>query len=336
MQLTLVLCLLISFSLPLTDGQGGPGAAFYPPIQNVPGDQLNSLPNLLGPKGPDAPSISYFPVLGEKPVGPKLVSIPKWLSFGEVKAAWVCSFLGCLAVILCGILPALFLPAQISSAFSQSDGPIQLNRLLSFAVGSLLGDVFLHILPETWHNPNNDVLTVGLWILAGLLLCFVVEKFTAQTADSQHTVTAVMNLVANMVDNFTHGLAVGGSFLVNIRFGMLTTFAILIHEIPHEISDFAILLRADFNRWAAIKAQLVTATGGIIGAIVALASASNSLSQSATGWILPFTAGGFLNIALVQVLPDLMSEKNWRESLRQILILLFGIFVMGFLNCLPA
>lgn len=141
MQQTLVLCLLISLSLPLTNGQGGPGAAFYPPIQNVPGDQLNSLPNLLGPKGPDAPSISYFPALGEKPVGPKLVSIPKWLSFGEVKAAWVCSFLGCLAVILCGILPALFLPAQISSAFSQSGKPLSFAQRSENRLASIVSEI---------------------------------------------------------------------------------------------------------------------------------------------------------------------------------------------------
>lgn len=80
-----------------------------------------------------------------------------------------------------------------------------------------------------------------------------------------------MNLAANLVDNFTHGLAVGASFLVSpkvgrvdkqsvfidsFQFGLMTTFAILLHEIPHEVSDFAILLRADFNRMQAIKAQV--------------------------------------------------------------------------------
>jgi len=99
---------------------------------------------------------------------------------------------------------------------------------------------FLHILPETWNSTANST-TNGLWTIAGLLFCFIVEKCCASTEESQHRVCAIMNLLANFVDNFTHGLAVGGSFLVNTRFGLLTTFAILIHEIPHEISDFAIL-----------------------------------------------------------------------------------------------
>ena len=56
--------------------------------------------------------------------------------------------------------------------------------------------------------------------------------------------TGYLNLLANGIDNFTHGLAVAGSFLVSTRVGLLTTAAILLHEIPHEVADFAILLRA--------------------------------------------------------------------------------------------
>jgi len=140
-----------------------------------------------------------------------------------------------------------------------------------------------------------------------------------------------MNLTANIMDNFTHGLAVGGSFLVNIRFGVLTTFAILVHEIPHEISDFAILLRADFDRWSAIKAQLFTAVGGIVGATVALATQGVDIDQKAA-WILPFTAGGFLHIALVQVLPDILKERRLVESIKQLLLIAAGIFTMGLIN----
>lgn len=90
------------------------------------------------------------------------------------------------------------------------------------------------------------------------------------TADKAKHITGYLNLVANIIDNFTHGLAVGGSFLVSFRLGVLTTFAILIHEIPHEVGDFAILLRSGFNRWDAARAQLLTATGGIFGAMFAV------------------------------------------------------------------
>lgn len=92
-------------------------------------------------------------------------------------------------------------------------------------------------------------------------------------------VAGYLNLVANCIDNFTHGLAVGGSFLISFRIGALTTFAILIHEIPHEVGDFAILLRSGFSRWDAAKAQLITATGGIFGALVAVLFSGDGIGK---------------------------------------------------------
>lgn len=85
-----------------------------------------------------------------------------------------------------------------------------------------------------------------------------------------------LNLMANCIDNFTHGLAVGGSFLLSPRVGILSTFAILVHEVPHEVGDFAILLRAGFSRWEAAKAQLCTASCGVIGAFFAVWSSGVS------------------------------------------------------------
>lgn len=95
------------------------------------------------------------------------------------------------------------------------------------------------------------------------------DKKTVKKEKAKH-ITGYLNLMANVIDNFTHGLAIGGSFLVSLRLGVLTTFAILIHEIPHEVGDFAILLRSGFNRWDAARAQLVTASGGIFGAMSAV------------------------------------------------------------------
>ena len=115
---------------------------------------------------------------------------------------------------------------------------------------------------------------------------------------------------------------------------VITTFAILIHEIPHEIGDFAILLKSGFSRWEAGKAQMWTASVGMMGAVAALSLDSVQSLEARTAWILPFSAGGFLNIALVSVLPELMNETDPSEAMKQLGCILLGIAVMAVLSFL--
>ena len=91
-----------------------------------------------------------------------------------------------------------------------------------------------------------------------------------------------MNLLANFIDNLTHGAAIGGSFAVSSLVGMTTLAGIVIHEIPHEMGDFAILLRSGFDRRQASKAQLITGLGGVLGASMALyySSSIHSIRRS--------------------------------------------------------
>ncbi|GMR60357.1 hypothetical protein PMAYCL1PPCAC_30552 [Pristionchus mayeri] len=249
-------------------------------------------------------------------------------------STWLWTLFGCSLLISCGIVPAFILPANASEYFHSTEGKSKLNLLLSFAVGSLLGDVFLHLLPETFAAPDADMVQIGLYTIAGLVSCLIVEKVVANTEDSQHQVCAVMNLIGNLIDNFTHGLAIGAAYQMGVKSGLLVTFAILLHEIPHEVSDFAILLRADYNRGDAIKAQLLTATGGVLGACSALFMHTDALASSGVSWILPFTAGGFINIALVQILPELMEETRPRQNTLQALLIIAGVCTMGALNTL--
>uniref|UniRef100_A0A5K4EUQ4 Putative solute carrier family 39 (zinc transporter) n=1 Tax=Schistosoma mansoni TaxID=6183 RepID=A0A5K4EUQ4_SCHMA len=95
----------------------------------------------------------------------------------------------------------------------------------------------------------------GLWILGGLLLFFIIEKLCIHDS-AEKEVEGYLNLAANVIDNFTHGVAIAGSYLVSLRLGILTTTCILVHEVPHEMADFVILLRSGFSRWEAAKAQL--------------------------------------------------------------------------------
>lgn len=105
------------------------------------------------------------------------------------------------------------------------------------------------------------------------------------------------------------------------------------HEIPHEVGDFAILLRSGFSRWDAAKAQLLTAGAGLVGALVAIGGTGvTSAMEARTSWIMPFTAGGFLHISLVTVLPDLLKETDSKESIKQLTSLVAGIAVMAFMT----
>ncbi|XP_075401845.1 zinc transporter ZIP13 isoform X1 [Tenrec ecaudatus] len=290
---------------------------------------------------------------------------------GERLDTWVCSLLGSLMVGLSGVFPLLLIPLEMGTALRSEAGARRLKQLLSFALGGLLGNVFLHLLPEAWAytcsaSPDGEgqrlqqQQQLGLWVIAGFLTFLVLEKVfvdgkqegpcqapskdptaAAPAHNGGHCVaqpglqpirsskvSGYLNLLANTIDNFTHGLAVAASFLVSKKIGLLTTMAILLHEIPHEVGDFAILLRAGFDRWSAAKLQLSTALGGLLGACFAIWTQSPKGAEETVAWILPFTSGGFLYIALVNVVPDLLEEEDPWHSLLQVLLLGTGVVVM--------
>ncbi|XP_027693710.1 zinc transporter ZIP13 isoform X2 [Vombatus ursinus] len=255
--------------------------------------------------------------------------------------AWICSLLGSLMVGLSGVFPLLVIPLEMGAALRSEAGSHRLKQLLSFALGGLLGNVFLHLLPEAWAYTCSAATggggqslqqqqLLGLWVIAGFLTFLGLEKMflDSREKDCPSQISGYLNLLANTIDNFTHGLAVAASFLVSKKIGLLTTMAILLHEIPHEVGDFAILLRAGFDRWSAAKLQLWTALGGILGACFAICAQSPKGAGETIAWILPFTSGGFLYIALVNVLPDLLEEENPWNSLQQVLLLFTGIVMM--------
>ncbi|XP_042760064.1 zinc transporter ZIP13 isoform X3 [Panthera leo] len=265
---------------------------------------------------------------------------------GERLDTWICSLLGSLMVGLSGVFPLLVIPLEMGTTLRSEAGARRLKQLLSFALGGLLGNVFLHLLPEAWAYTcsASPVLPpaggegqslqqqqqLGLWVIAGFLTFLALEKMFLDSKEKEGTsqVSGYLNLLANTIDNFTHGLAVAASFLVSKKIGLLTTMAILLHEIPHEVGDFAILLRAGFDRWSAAKLQLSTALGGLLGACFAICTQSPKGVEETVAWILPFTSGGFLYIALVNVLPDLLEEDDPWRSLQQVLLLCTGIVVM--------
>jgi zinc transporter 7 len=140
-------------------------------------------------------------------------------------------------------------------------------------------------------------------------------------------VHAYLNLAADCFHNFTDGLAIGASFLAGESVGLITTFTILLHEVPHEIGDFAILIQSGVPKQKAIFLQLLTAIGALAGTCVSLIL--GGVTDAASSITLPFTAGGFIYIATVSVLPELLDGgSTFKQTVAEISALLLGIYMM--------
>jgi len=143
----------------------------------------------------------------------------------------------------------------------------------------------------------------------------------------QNTVTGYLNLVADFTHNFTDGLTIATSYLLGTQIGIVSTVTILFHEIPHEIGDFSILIQSGFSKRKAIMMQLVTAVGALSGTVIGLLA--QGLGDGIINlYILPFTAGGFVYIATVSVIPELLEESRLLPTIVQLIAMFLGVYLM--------
>ena len=234
---------------------------------------------------------------------------------------------GLIATLIVSLLSLLGILAIILS-------PVKIKKLtfwlVSFAVGALLGDVFLHLLPELARD--NFTLKQGGLILGGLLLFFVIEKCLAwrhchiPTSKNHPHPLGMMNLIGDGLHNFLDGLIIGGAFLIGRPLGLATTLAVIFHEIPQEISDFGILIHAGFSRFKALLFNFFSALSAVLGLLIVMIF--DSYSQTLELMIVPLTIGGFLYIAGSDLVPELKKEVGIKSSFKQLSGILLGIMIM--------
>ena len=139
-------------------------------------------------------------------------------------------------------------------------------------------------------------------------------------------VAGYLNLAADFTHNFTDGLALGAAFLHPSRGPFKVFLAVLLHEVPHEIGDFAILVESGCTKWQAIRLQMTTALGAMAGAVCGLMS--EEIGKEFSAFILPFTAGGFIYIATVGVIPELLEDSSFMQSVYEIVAFCLGVATM--------
>ncbi len=210
--------------------------------------------------------------------------------------------------------------------------------MISFAAGGLLGDAFFHLLPESTAHDGLGV-EIATYVLLGIVISFVLEKVIRWrhchhvTCDDHPHPFAWMNLFGDGVHNFIDGLIIGAAYMVSIPVGIATTIAVLMHEIPQEIGDFGVLLHGGMSKKKALILNFVTALTSVLG--VLLVFALDSFSSFGPEFFIPFAAGGFIYIAIADLIPEMHKEVGFGRSLGQFATFALGIglmFLMVYMN----
>ena len=202
---------------------------------------------------------------------------------------------------------------------------------VSLAAGALLGDVFIHLLPESFESIENGTV-IGLLVIAGFFVFFLLEKFLhwhhhSEDAHEHHThPVGKLVLFSDGVHNFIDGVVIGVSFMISIPVGIATTIAVILHEIPQEIGDFAVLLHAGYTRARALWLNFLSALAAVLGTLLAFVLGENS--EALITYVLPVAAGGFIYIAGSDLIPELQKTKIFKQSLAQFAALVAGILLM--------
>lgn len=205
-----------------------------------------------------------------------------------------------------------------------------LTFLISFAAGALMGDVFIHILPEMAENDPEFFATGSMLIIGGIMLSFVLEKFIhwrhCHHEDYAMHPVGTMSLVGDAAHNFIDGVIIASSYLISIEAGIATTVAVMLHEIPQEFGDIGVLLYSGYSKSRALMLNLLTALTAVIGALIVILLQSNLPGLEV--YLFPIVAGNFLYIAVGDLLPELHKHTKPLHSFFQVVSLFAGIGLM--------
>nr|WP_320131772.1 ZIP family metal transporter [uncultured Holophaga sp.] len=201
---------------------------------------------------------------------------------------------------------------------------------LSFATGALLGAVFLDLLPElTEALPHHRGF---LAVLVGILLLHLVERTWMGHQDSSHAGsiqpgTRAIVMLGDGLHNLVDGLALAAAFSTSPAAGLAVTVAIFVHEVPHELANFALLLESGLSRRQALCLNALFSLPSLIGAAGGMVALGHF--EHLAPYALALSAASFLYITLADLIPGHRKPVSHRRFAAQILLILLGVLLVG-------
>jgi len=220
-----------------------------------------------------------------------------------------------------------------------------LSPLVSFAIGTMLGATFIGILPEALEAPGvEEPHAITLAVLLGLLVFFLLEKMViwrhchadeceAHGSDNhriEHAhrmATGQLVLLGDGIHNMVDGVLIAAAFLADVQLGIVTSIAVIAHEIPQEVGDFAVLLHSGYSRGKALFYNVLASLTTIVGGVVAYFSLS--LAQEAVPYVLAIAASSFIYIAVADLIPGLHKRTELSATAQQVFLILLGVGVIA-------
>jgi zinc and cadmium transporter len=198
--------------------------------------------------------------------------------------------------------------------------------LIPYAIGTLLGAAFFGMIPEALHDVDADSILPA--VLAGILLFYLIEKVALwRHCHNQpcefHTRAGALILIGDSLHNFVDGVAIAAAFAASASLGIATSVAIIAHEVPQEVGDFAILLESGFSRSRALLFNLLSSLTALIGAL--LTYFLLPVVESWTPYLLAVSAASFIYIALADLVPGRREDGGLRSLLWELPLIALGI-----------
>lgn len=248
--------------------------------------------------------------------------------------------------VLLWIVTASFVGGVLSVAcaalFALNARAHWVSGLVSYAIGALLGAVFLEILPEAFKLGSNYAAISGM-ILAGILLFFTLEKLLIwrhchhdhceahePTEPHAHGRSGSMIMVGNTFHNFVDGIIIAAAFLVDVQLGIATALAIIAHEIPQEVGDFMILLHSGYSKAQALLLNLVSSFATLVGGVLAYFALESM--QSVVPSLLALAAASMIYVAVADLIPGLHKRTQLRDTIEQVALIALGVSSIFLVN----
>lgn len=232
-------------------------------------------------------------------------------------------------IISVSIISLISLIGVFALSFDRNKLYKYLIYFVSLSAGTLMGDAFIHLIPDAFKN--GDGVWSSLHVLTGIFIFFLLEKVLhwrhchKEPCDDHPHPFSYIILIGDAVHNFIDGMVIAASFIVSAPIGIATTTAVIFHEIPHEIGNFASLLYGGFSVKKALLYNFLSALVAILGAIFVLVVSANI---DITGFLIPFAAGGFIYIAGTDLIPELHKHNETKNGVWQAIAFILGIGLM--------